>query len=178
MLALNFHVALILLSAAGIVAKAQTTQDEDALRRLPQAFSAAFGKHDAHELAQIMAEDVDFVTVGLTWLRGRADFEKYHTRLLAGRFSQIVHKVLETDVRFIQPDVAVVRHSWAASGDKNIDGSSRPQRYGLMTMVAAKRGGRWLVVTVQNAQSVLPTNTPRSPEAHDIKSPIIVPRGN
>jgi uncharacterized protein (TIGR02246 family) len=61
---------------------AQTKQDEEAVRGLPKAFCDAFNKHDGHELAKIMAEDVDFVTVGLTWLHGRADFEKYHTRLL------------------------------------------------------------------------------------------------
>ena len=46
-------------------------------------------RHDVHQLVRMMAEDVDFVTVGLTWLRGRADFEKYHARLLTGRFNEI-----------------------------------------------------------------------------------------
>jgi uncharacterized protein (TIGR02246 family) len=158
----------------GMIAHAQTQQDKDVLRELPRAFSAAFAKRDAHKLAQLMAEDVDFVTVGLLWLRGRADFAKYHNRLLTGRFSNIVHTILDTDVRFIRPDVAVVRHSWNLKGDRNPDGSERPQRFGLMTMVAEKRSGTWLVVAVQNVNS---PNTPRSPEAHDIESPIVVPRG-
>jgi|SRR5688572_7825735 len=129
---------------AGAPNAQQTTQDEAALRALPQAFSGAFNKHDGHALAAIMAEDVHFVTVGLTWLHGRADFEKYHTRLFAGRFKEITHTVLETHVQFVRPDVAVVRHSWAGQGDKNVDGSARPQRFGLMTMVADKRNGIWL----------------------------------
>lgn len=158
----------------GATAEAQTKQDEDALRDLPRRFSAGFAKHDAHELAQMMADDVDFVTVGLTWLRGRAEFEKFHTRLLTGRFREIQHTVLDTHVRFIRPDIAVVRHSWSAQGDRNADGSARSQRFGLMTMVAEKRKGVWLVASVQNVNA--PT-TPPSPEAHDIKSPIVVPRG-
>jgi uncharacterized protein (TIGR02246 family) len=153
---------------------AQTTQDEEVLRGLPARFSASFNKHDAHQLAQIMAPDVDFVTVGLTWLRGRNDFEKFHRRLLEGRFRQIVHQVLDTHVRFLRPDMAVVRHSWSAQGDRNADGSARPQRFGLMTMIAEKRNKSWLIVAVQNVNA--PT-TPPSPEAHDIKSPIVVPRG-
>jgi uncharacterized protein (TIGR02246 family) len=104
--------------AFGTCAEAQTKQDEAAVRELPQAFSMAFNKHDGHALAAIMADDVDFVTVGLTWLHGRADFEKYHTRLLVGRFKDITFTVLETHVRFIRPDVAVVHHSWAIQGDK------------------------------------------------------------
>jgi uncharacterized protein (TIGR02246 family) len=111
----------------------------------------------------------------LTWLHGRADFEKYHTRLLTGRFSGITHTVLDTDVRFIRSEVAVVRHSWSTASDVNPDGSPRPSRFGLMTMVAEKRNGTWLVVQVQNSNG--PTDGPlRSPEAYDIKSPIVVPR--
>ena len=72
------------------IVDAQTKQDEEALRGLPRAFAAAFAKHDAHELAQIMSDDVDFVTVGLNWLQGREVFENYHERLLKGRFSEIL----------------------------------------------------------------------------------------
>jgi uncharacterized protein (TIGR02246 family) len=160
--------------ACGTFAEAQTKQDEAAVRELPQAFSRAFDKHDGHALAAIMTDDVDFVTVGLTWLHGRPDFEKYHTRLMVGRFKDITHTVLETHLRFIRPDVAVVHHSWTIQGDKNVDGSARPQRFGLMTMVAEKRNGTWLVAAVQNVNG--PTDRSRTPEAEDIKSPIVVPR--
>jgi uncharacterized protein (TIGR02246 family) len=159
--------------ALGTCAEAQSKQDEAAVRELPQAFSRAFNKHDGHALAAIMADDVDFVTVGLTWLHGRADFEKYHTRLMVGRFKDVTLTVLETRLRFIRPDVAVVHHSWAIQGDKNVDGSARPQRFGLMTIVAEKRNGTWLVAAVQNTNG--PTD-PSSAAPDDIKSPIVVPR--
>ncbi|PYL22179.1 MAG: hypothetical protein DMF37_12610 [Verrucomicrobia bacterium] len=55
-----------------------------------------------------MAEDVDFVTVGAAWFHGRADFDKYHTRLLAGRFRDSTNTPLETIVRFLAPGEAVV----------------------------------------------------------------------
>jgi uncharacterized protein (TIGR02246 family) len=160
---------------SGASAQLQTKQDEDVLRGLPQRFQVGFNRHDAHQLAQMMAEDVEFVTVGLTWLRGRADFEKYHARLLTGRFHEIAWTVLDTDLQFIRPEVAVVRHSWTAEGDRNPDGSVRPQRFGLMTMVVEKRNGTWLVVAVQNVNA--PTSGTRPAEAQDIKSPIVVPIG-
>ena len=75
---------LVFLFAVG--AKAQTKADEQAVQKLPQAFCDAWAKHDGHQLAEIMAEDVDFVTVAAVNLHGRADFEKFHTRLLSGRF--------------------------------------------------------------------------------------------
>ena len=61
-------------------------RDDEAVRKLPQMFCDAWAKHDGHQLATIMAVDVDFVTVGAHWFHGRADFEKYHSRLLSGRF--------------------------------------------------------------------------------------------
>jgi len=167
--------ACLVLFAHITTAQAQTEQDEESLRRLPSAFSEAFNKHDGHQLAAIMSENVDFVTVGLTWLQGRADFETYHTRLFADRFKEIEYKVLQTHVRVMRPDIAVVRHSWSIQGDKNVDGSARPPRFGLMTMVAEKRADNWVIASVQNVNG--PTTAGLSPEANGIKTPpIVVPR--
>jgi uncharacterized protein (TIGR02246 family) len=71
---------LLFLFATG--ANAQSKADEEAVRKLPQAFCEAWAKHDGHELAKIMADDVDFVTVATTYLHGRSDFERFHSRLL------------------------------------------------------------------------------------------------
>ncbi len=167
---------LTILSVRTIV-YAQTKQDEEAVRNLPKAFCDAFNKHDGHELAKIMAENVDFVTVALTWLQGRADFEKYHTRLLTGRFKEMTFTALETHVRFIRPDLAIVRYSWRGQGDKNADGSARPERFGLMTMLAEKQKDAWLVLAVQNAEApARAAGQARTAEANDIKSPLVVPR--
>jgi uncharacterized protein (TIGR02246 family) len=167
MLALFSLIAL----AIGNPIQAQTSQDEKALRELPQAFTNAWAKHDGHELAKIMAEDVDFVTVSATWLSGRADFEKYHTRLLSGLFKESTRTPLETAVRFIRPDLALLHCSWRHQGDKNVDGSVRPPRTGMMTMLAEKRKGTWLIVAAQNTNS-----GPVQPELLEgIKSPITVP---
>ncbi len=161
---------LLLGSASAGLAEAQTRQDEKAVRALPQAFTNAWAKHDGHELAKIMAEDVDFVTVGATWLSGRADFEKYHTRLLSGRFKESTSTPLEIAVRFIRPDLALIHWSWSIQGDKNADGSPRPPRFGLTSMLAEKRKGTWLVAVAQN------TNGGSGPqELQDIKPPIAVP---
>src|SRR5437870_2142224 len=131
---------LLLLFSA--VSSAQTKTDEEAVRGLPQAFCDAWAKHDGHELARIMADDVDFVTVATTYLNGRADFEKFHVRLLSGRFKDSTNTPLQATVRFLHPDMAVIHWSWKIEGDRNMDGTPRQQpRYGMMTMVAEKRNG-------------------------------------
>lgn len=54
---------LLLLCIASTRVDAQTKTDEDTVRALPQAMCNAWAKHDGHEMALLMAEDVDFVTV-------------------------------------------------------------------------------------------------------------------
>ena len=104
-------------------------------------------------------------------LPGRADFEKFHARLLNGRFKDSTFTPMDTTVRFLRPDMAVVHWSWKMSGDKNFDGTERPPRFGMMTMVAEKRSGTWQVVVAQNTNSLLGT----PPELQDIQTPIPMP---
>jgi uncharacterized protein (TIGR02246 family) len=161
---------LLLLLAA--TSNAQSKADEEAVRRLPQDFCDAWAMHDGHELAKIMADDVDFVTVATTYLHGRGDFEKFHVRLLSGRFKDASITRLETTVRFLRPEMAVVHWSWKIEGDKTFDGTPRREpRYGMMTMVAEKRKGTWLVVVAQNTNA----NLGIPPELQDIKTPIAIP---
>src|SRR6266702_505579 len=147
--------AFFLLISAVLPAPAQTKADEAAVGKLPQAFCDGWAKHDGHELAKIMADDVDFVTVATAYLHGRSDFEKFHVRLLSGRFKEATITPLETTVRFLHPDMAVVHWSWRIERDKNPDGTPRQPRYGMMTMVAEKRRGTWLVVIGQNTNAIL-----------------------
>jgi uncharacterized protein (TIGR02246 family) len=162
---------LLLLLASAPNALGQSKADEDAVRKLPQDFCDAWAKHDGHALAKIMAEDVDFVTVATVYLHTRADFEKFHVRLLSGRFKDSTLTRIETTSRFLRPDMAVVHWSWKIEGDKNFDGTGRPPRYGMMTLVAEKQNGNWLVVVGQNTNAMLGT----PPELQDIKTPISIP---
>src|SRR6516164_7137581 len=163
---------VLMVALTSLSLRAQTSTDEEAVRKLPQSFCDAWAKHDGHELAKIMTDDVDFVTVATVYLHGRADFEKFHTRLLSGRFKESTNTVLETTSRFLRPDLAVVHWSWKIAGHRNMDGMMRPQpRYGMMTMVAEKRKGTWLVVVAQNTKAILGV----PPELQDIETRIAIP---
>jgi len=163
--------AIAIWLAAISTVRAQTKLDEESVNNLPRAFCAAFNNHDGHQLAQIMTDDIDFMTVGATWIHGKSDFEKYHTRLLNGRFHRIRIEPLQVAVRFLRPDIAIVHWSWTATGDKNPDGTERKRRYGMMTMVAEKLAGSWLVVSSQNDDSFPGV----APEFDEITSPMPIP---
>ena len=149
----------------------QTNADEEILRTLPQAYCDAWNRRDAHAVASIMADDVDFVTVGTVYLHGRTDWETYHARLLNGRFKDSIVAPLQTTVRLIRPDIGIIHWSWRVTGDKDPDGTPRPPRHGLLTMVAEKRDGTWQVIVAQNTNT--PLGTP--PELAGLNTPIAIP---
>jgi uncharacterized protein (TIGR02246 family) len=156
-------------------ARAQSKSDEDAVRNIPQAFAAAWAKHDGQQLARIMSDDVDFVNVGADWLRGRADFALYHSRLLSVRFKEATLTPLEISVRFLRPDMAVLHWSWRIEGDRNFDMTPRKPRFGLFTMIAEKKGADWLVTVAQNTNRIPPPHP--DPEMEGIKPGILFPDG-
>src|SRR5688500_4971211 len=77
---LKFTLAAALLLVAG-QAQAQSATDRAALDALPSKFSEAWATHDGSKLAELVADNIDWITVGGTWYRGKRDFELYHTRL-------------------------------------------------------------------------------------------------
>ena len=162
------------ISAWHCAARAQSQADEAAVRNIPKAFAAAWAKHDGEQLARIMAEDVDFVDVAGDWLRGRADFALYHSRLLSVRFKEATITPLEISVRFLRPDLAVLHWSWRVEGDRNFDMTPRKPRFGIFTMIAEKRGAEWLVTVAQNTNWIPPPNP--DPEMEGIKPAIAFPK--
>ena len=158
------------LMALPLIAHAQSAADVSAVRAIPQAFAEAWAKGDAHQLSNLMSADVDFVTVGATWLHGRGDFEIYHGRLLGGRFKGSVNTPLEVKERCLNGRLCLLHWSWRLEGDRNEDGSLRPPRVGLMTMVVEKRAGAWMVVSAQNTNAI----PGRSPEMTGLTFPIDV----
>jgi uncharacterized protein (TIGR02246 family) len=162
-------------SLCDCAARAQSRTDEAAVRNIPQAFADAWAKHDGQQLASIMSDDVDFVDVAGDWLRGKADFALYHSRLLSARFKDSTLTPLETSVRFLRPDVAVLHWSWRIEGDRNFDLTPRKPRFGLFTMIVEKKHGEWLVTAAQNTNRIPPPNP--DPEMEGIKPGINFPEG-
>jgi uncharacterized protein (TIGR02246 family) len=140
-------------------------------RGLAQAFASAWNEHDARSLGSLMAPDVEFVTVGAIWLHGRGDVEKFHARLFAGRLAESTNTVLETSVRSLRADLALLHWSWTVVGEKDAKGQTRPQRWGLMTVLAEKQNGTWLIVASTNTNAGIAVE-----ESRDLQSPIAVPR--
>jgi hypothetical protein len=94
------------------------------------------------------------------------------SRVLSERFSQSTTGALDTRVRLIRPDLAVIHWSWWIEGGKNFDGSPRPKRVGLMTMLAHRRANVWQLIVAHNTNFVPGA---AAPEEVSINSPIVMP---
>lgn len=131
--------------------------DETAIRREIEAFSADWGRHDAKAMAAHYAADGEFMNPVGQLASSRAEIEKMFagdhgpTGLFrSSTLKQTVHRV-----RFVKPDVAVVRGDWESSGAVGPQGAPmNPSPKGHFTLVFVKQGGQWKVVMGEAMQPV------------------------
>jgi hypothetical protein len=58
--------------------------------------------------------------------------------------------ISDTSIRFLRPDVAVVRSVWELVGHTSPQGETLSPRKGILTNVVTEEGGRWAIVASQN----------------------------
>lgn len=145
-----FVIGLALFPPAWVANAQSQTKDIEAIKQIERDWQEAWNRHDMKALAALGAEDVDFVTVSGTWLKGRKAFEELHARAHAMMFKESVLTTTDVQVKFLKPDIALVHVSWGMKGDKDPDGTPRQPRRGILTQVLTKHGGRWLIQASQN----------------------------
>jgi uncharacterized protein (TIGR02246 family) len=124
--------------------------DEQSVREIETLWDGAWNRHDADALAELLVEDVDFINVTGAWFKSRAEFRERMAQTHRGVFKDSKRQTLETSVRFLSPDIAIVHARWEMSGLRNRDGSAREPWQGIITRVVLKRNGNWLVVAAHN----------------------------
>ena len=134
----------------------ENSKDREAVKAVALNFQDAWNRHDMKALASLVADDVDFITVGGNRMRSKKEFEELHTKTHAMMFKESVLTTKNTEVKFIKPDVAVAHIEWGMKGDKGPDGAPRQPREGIMTWVLEKRKGKWLLTAAQNTNISAP----------------------
>lgn len=132
--------------------------DERAIRELAAQWETAWNHHDPAALARLVTSDADFVNVRGTWAKGREQFEKNQTAQQEGNERNSTWKTTEVNVRFVNPDVAIVHTYWTLSGELSNDGAARPPHLGIITWTVLKRDGQWLIAASQ-ATDVVPAQS-------------------
>jgi uncharacterized protein (TIGR02246 family) len=147
---LVFVVGLALVLSAWAANAQSHSKDLEAIKQIEKDWQEAWNRHDMKALTALMAQDVDFISVTGTWLKGQKEFEEHHAARHAMQFKQSVWTTTDVQVKFLKPDVAIVHVSWGIKGDKGPDGTPRQPRRGIFTWVVTKESGKWLIKASQN----------------------------
>ena len=161
-----FLTAGLVLSQIASATQASTQrQDEAEIREVQVRQAETWNRHDAAAYANLFSEDGDVVNVVGWWWRGRPAIESKLTAAFSFVFRESTLTITDVDVRFLTPAVAIAHVRWTMVGAKTPPGVPEP-RQGIEVQVLTKQGGRWLITTFQNTNSVpevpFPTGPPPS----------------
>jgi len=136
------------------------TQDEDraAIEKAVQNYMDQWNRHDVRAVAMTYTEDCDFVNNFGALTHGRAGMEATFGPFMTGVYSETHQTGQVRMIRFLKPDVAAVDVDWEMTGAKNQDGSVRPTRKGLHSLIMMRQSdGSWLIAVMHVHEF---TNTP------------------
>lgn len=146
---------LFMLSSARIAAGPQnpagSTQDRDsaAIAKAIQNYMDSWNSHDVNAVAMIYTEDCDFVNNFGDVTHGRDGMEKTFGPFMTGVYSETHQTGAVKSIRYLKPDVAAVDVTWEMTGAKNQDGTMRPTRKGLHSLIMTKQGdGSWEIAVM------------------------------
>jgi uncharacterized protein (TIGR02246 family) len=95
-------------------------------------------------------QDADFVNVQGRWMKGIDEIRRGQKEERVTRLKDAQIKLVELDIRFIRPDVAVVHQLHVLSGKRHPDGTPLPPQRQLSTRVLVKEQGQWVTTAFQN----------------------------
>ena len=130
---------------------ANDSQDKDrtAITQAVQNYMDMWNKHDVKAVAMTYTEDCDFVNNFGDLTHGRAGMEATFGPFMTGVYSETHQTGQIRSIRFLKPDVAAVDVDWQMTGAKNQDGSMRPTRKGLHSLIMTKQSdGSWLIAVM------------------------------
>jgi uncharacterized protein (TIGR02246 family) len=136
----------------------ENATDRAANESLGKRWQEMWNRHDMDALSMLLAEDVDFVTVGgpKGWLKGRTQLRDDHAAKHKTRFKDSVWTTKEMHIKFLRPDLAVAHVLWSTTGDRVPHIKHGEGREGIFMWVVEKREGNWLIIASQNTESMPP----------------------
>lgn len=125
---------------------AQKNPEEQAVRRVVADFVEALNRNDMKVFGGLFTKDADFVVVTGKYLKGRDDIVTYHAGLeVAGDFKGSHLEAISVALRFLRPDVALVR-----AATRRTEDAGKWTRTSFPMFVLTKQGREWLITAVQN----------------------------
>ncbi len=126
---------------------------------LPQHFMKAWNDRDAKKLADLFAEDAEFVNVVGLWWHNKQDIFKAHDYGLKKLFSNSELSIRKIKTRYLSKEIAVVNARLHLKGQTQIEDEKSKARNTIFTFVVQKKGKYWLCVSAHNTDVVLGKET-------------------
>ncbi len=142
------QIGLLVLIFAGLsmYVRADTKQDEEALRQILSEYEYAFNKHDPHKMASFWTEDGDLITIWGELATNRNDVKKILTKNMEGIFKNASLVESVEYIRFVNPNVALIDVDSVISHMKDNQGKELAPLTNHGFYVLAKRNGKWQIV--------------------------------
>jgi uncharacterized protein (TIGR02246 family) len=131
-------------------APADRAGDETAIRGLIEQMQDAWARADADAFGVPFTDDADYVVFDGTHLRGRQEIAAAHIPLWNGFLEGSRLVGVESSVRFVTADVALI-HSKGAVLKQHEQKPSR-RSLSVQTMVAVRQDGTWRIAAFQNTR--------------------------
>lgn len=125
-------------------------KDEKILSEMPVKWEHWWNIHNMDSMGTLLRDDIDFVTIAGTWLKGKREAVELHKKNHETIFKTSKWTTDSVALRFIKPDVAIIHIKWGISGDFDPDGTPRNPRHGIFTWIATKENNEWLLLAVHN----------------------------
>lgn len=142
-----------LLAVSTFPVSAAREQDDAAIRQVQMLQAAAWNEHDAKAYANLFTKDGDVVNVVGWWWKGRVEIESKLAAGFAFVFRESKLTITDVQVRFLSPTVAIAHVRWTMMGAKMPPGMPEP-RVGIQLQVLQREGGKWLIASFQNTNSL------------------------
>ncbi|HEV7348395.1 SgcJ/EcaC family oxidoreductase [Telluribacter sp.] len=148
-------ICFLLIALAAGSASAQSGKpsaaEEKAILQVLEGTVQAWNEHNTEKYFSYFTQEAQWVNVVGMWWRNLKEHRHSLNIFMDLMFNKTTHKILDSEVKMLRPDLALVRHSWQLDGWKMPDGTDMSDySTGVMTMIMEKRDGKWMVIDGQN----------------------------
>jgi uncharacterized protein (TIGR02246 family) len=125
--------------------------EEKAIRQVLDGTIEAWNQHDTNKYFSYFTPEAQWVNVVGMWWHGTTEHKYALDIFMQAMFNKTTHRALQSEVKMLRPDLALVRHRWELKGWVLPDGRDMSDAStGVMTMIMEKRKGRWMIIDGHN----------------------------
>lgn len=121
---------------------------------IPKQFVVAWNNRNASDLADLFAEDAEFVNVVGLWWHNKEDIFKAHDYGLKKLFNNSELSIRKIKTKYLSDDIAVVNARLHLEGQTQIKGEKPQARNTIFTFVVQKKKDYWICVSAHNTDIV------------------------